>query len=308
MTTAWITGARGFIGRHLAHELAAQATAVAGIGHGAWPDHEAAQWGVTTWLNGEISAANLDRLVRQVGLPDQIFHVAGGSSVGMSLQTPEEDFRRSVNSTMQLLEWVRTHAPAAPVVLASSAAVYGAGHTRPISEAAALHPYSPYGYHKRMTELLGESYAQHFGLQVAVVRLFSVYGPELRKQLLWDLCTRLRSQPAVLSLAGTGQEARDWIYVADAARLLAQAAQPSAPYTVVNGGAGQAVTVAEVVAQLGAAWGWLPEVRFTGEPRVGDPQYLVADPAQAQRLGYQPQTDLAAGIAAYVAWFRQAVA
>ena len=70
-----------------------------------------------------------------------------------------------------------------------------------------------------MTELLCESYARNFGLQTATVRWFSVYGPELRKQLLWDLCHRFKGRPATLEIGGTGNETRDWIHVTDAVSL-----------------------------------------------------------------------------------------
>ena len=82
MSVAWVTGARGFIGRHLARALFAEQMTVAGLGHGAWPEDEAAFWGVTQWLNGDITPANMDRLATLCGAPELIFHLAGGSAVG----------------------------------------------------------------------------------------------------------------------------------------------------------------------------------------------------------------------------------
>ncbi|MEO0315744.1 MAG: hypothetical protein RI928_2200, partial [Pseudomonadota bacterium] len=82
MKTFWITGARGFIGRHLARQLAASGHRVAGLGHGAWPAAEAVAWGVREWLNGDVSASNLAQMQAAFGTPDGIFHFAGGSSVG----------------------------------------------------------------------------------------------------------------------------------------------------------------------------------------------------------------------------------
>lgn len=305
MQRAWVTGAKGFIGRHVARRLAAGGTLVAGVGHGAWIDQHADAWGVGLWINGDVASANLDRLARQVGLPDVIFHLAGGSSVGRSLQTPEEDFRRSVVSTLQVLEWARTYAPTCRVVMASSAAVYGSGFSRPIHEADAPTPYSPYGYHKRIAELLVESYARNFDIRTATVRLFSVYGPHLRKQLLWDLCSRLRANPAVLSLGGSGDEFRDWFHVEDAAAyLIAAAAHASASGFVVNGGTGQPTSVREVTMHVCAAWGLSPELRFSGEARPGDPAYLVADPRLGQSLGLRPTVDWHRGVQEYVDWFR----
>ena len=84
MAQIWITGTRGFIGRHLASWLSRQGHTVVGIGHGPWPTAEAQAWGVQRWLNGGIHASNLQQLLRDSGSPDYIFHLAGGSSVGAS--------------------------------------------------------------------------------------------------------------------------------------------------------------------------------------------------------------------------------
>ena len=130
----WITGANGFIGRHLSRELADAGYFVHGIGHGAIHDADRQRLGLQTWLNGEIDAANLNALAVTDGLPSKIFHLAGGSSVGLSIAQPFEDFSRTVASTARLLEWLRGSAPHCHVIAASSAAVYGAGHTGSISE------------------------------------------------------------------------------------------------------------------------------------------------------------------------------
>ena len=122
MKLALITGARGFVGRHLAHALHQQGIQVCGIGHGAWTESERAVWGMGYWLNGDVTKRNLDIIGSNVGQPDVVFHLAGGSSVGPSLLAPEEDFRRSVLSAAELLEWARLATPEVRLVLASSAA------------------------------------------------------------------------------------------------------------------------------------------------------------------------------------------
>ena len=216
----WITGTRGFIGRHLASWLSRQGHTVVGIGHGPWPAAEAQAWGVQRWLNGGIHASNLQQLLRDGGSPDYIFHLAGGSSVGASIANPYEDFTRTVATTAELLEWMRLEARNARLVSVSSAAVYGAGHTGPIREEQALLPFSPYGYHKLMMENLCLSYAANYGLSVMVVRLFSVYGSWLKKQVLWDMCSSLASGTRQLVLGGTGEELRDWTDVRDVVRAL----------------------------------------------------------------------------------------
>lgn len=302
---AWVTGARGFIGRNLARHLVRGGCRVSGIGHGAWAAQDAAQWGVALWLHGEIDRANLDLLLQQTGEPDCIFHLAGGSSVGPSFASPQEDFLRTVDTTARLLDWVRARVPQCRVVAASSAAVYGAGHQGPIAESAAITPFSPYGYHKAVMELLCRSYGANFGLHLAVLRLFSVYGAGLRKQLLWDLCTKLESSRDSVTLDGTGGETRDWLHVEDAARLLmrvAAVAGPSCPF--VNGGTGRSTSIRDLAALVTATWQPARTVVFSGRSRAGDPLDLIADTGCASRLGFSPLVNLTTGVEAFVRWYR----
>ena len=306
--TAWITGARGFLGRNLARHLSSSGTAVAGIGHGHWPAQEAAAEGVGHWVNADINAANLDGLLAEAGRPGVIYHLAGGSAVGPSFANPLEDFERTVHTTVRLLDWVRRQAPEVPVVAVSSAAVYGAGHEGPIAEATVGTPYSPYGYHKSIVETLCRSYGQNFGLRAAILRVFSAYGAELRKQILWDLCSRLAAGPDGLTLDGTGREQRDWIHASDVARLLELVAErlPSPDVPVLNGASGAGRSVAEFAGLVVAAWGVDCEVGFSGRSRPGDPVNLLADVTKLRSLGFESRVPLEDGVRDYVAWFRRA--
>jgi len=294
--TVWITGAHGFIGRHLARECRARGWSVAGVGHGAWDEGEAERWGLSRWVRGEVGRPSLDLLAAAAPSPDVIFHLAGGSSVGLSVAAPDEDFRRTVTSTAEVLRWTTRASPRTVLVLASSAAVYGTTGPGPIPESHACVPCSPYGQHKRIAELLGVSFAQRRGARVRIVRMFSVYGPHLRKQLLWDLCMRLTRNPEELLLSGTGEETRDFLHVEDAARLLADRAAWEEleydPGRILNGGAGIATSVREAAERVVAAWGRATPVRFTARARPGDPSSLVADVRAARAAGWAPRVPL----------------
>jgi UDP-glucose 4-epimerase len=302
----WITGANGFIGRYLARELADAGHAVHGIGHGAIGDPEQRRIGLRSWLNGEIDAANLNAMASEHGLPSKVFHLAGGSSVGLSISLPLEDFSRTVASTARLLEWLRGVAPESRLIVISSAAVYGAEHPGPIAENAALAPMSPYGQHKLMMEQLCLSYGFTFGIRSTVVRLFSVYGAHLRKQLLWDICNKLAQGQRTLMLGGTGEEIRDWTDVRDVVRLLARLGDQPQQETLrfINGGSGRGTSVARVANLLIKYWGGEIAVGYSGIVRAGDPFSLLADDGGLREVVFDWQIPVDKGLEDYVRWFK----
>lgn len=306
-----MTGAQGFIGRHLSRYLADTGFTVVGLGHGIWPEIEAKKFGLTQWVNSDITSNSLRILQQTHGVPDVVFHLAGGSSVGVAVSNPREDFFRTVATTVELLDWMRLDAPATKLVAISSAAVYGAGHTGQIAEQATLNPYSPYGHHKRMMEDLCRSYAASYGTQVVIARLFSVYGAGLKKQLLWDLCSRLSTGSTPLTLGGTGEELRDWTDVRDVVRALAALGdEPLSGVSVFNVGTGNATPVREVASLLAKHWARSAHsvpLSFSGQSRKGDPFSLVAEPSGLSGLGFKWHVELEQGLAEYVNWFRSQV-
>lgn len=307
----WITGAHGFIGQRLARRCADRGHLVCGVGHGTWPPIEAARSGVSHWINGDVTSSNLHALRAAGGPPATVFHLAGGSSVGAAISQPGEDFARTVGSTASLLEWLRQESPATSLVVASSAAVYGAGHAGRIAESATLRPGSPYGFHKLMMEDLCHSYASSYGIAVVIARCFSVYGDGLRKQLLWDLCCKLSSAVEVIELGGDGAELRDWVDVADAVNILETLpGVASREVPTLNVGTGVGTSVREVASLTLNAWRAASEpvraLKFTGVARSGDPRSLIADPALLATRGLACGTNIVQGAATYVRWFRAA--
>src|SRR5207302_133882 len=234
-----------------------------------------------------------------------VFHLAGGSSVGAAIAGPFEDFNRTVVSTAELLDWLRYKSPATRLIVVSSAAVYGNRPPGPLSEEAACRPCSPYGFHKLLAEQLCCSYAESYGVRTTAARLFSVYGPGLKKQLLWDLCTRLSAGGSDIELSGTGEELRDWTDVRDVVRALALLLGSSDDgFSPINIGTGIGTPVRRIADLILSAWPNAPAVTFNGKSRPGDPFSLVSDTRRLSRLGFDCSISVEQGVVDYVRWFR----
>ena len=114
---------------------------------------------------------------------------------------PYQDYQRTVATTHSVLEYFLTVRPNAGLVLPSSAGVYGIVNSMPIKVTDPLNAASPYGLYKKIAEDLCRSYGKHFGVRSVVIDLFSIYGIGLRKQLLWDACTKITAGiPLLLAL------------------------------------------------------------------------------------------------------------
>ena len=295
-----VTGAFGFIGRHVAKAASQNGYYVVGLGHGSWGREEWRHWGLSDWRNAEV---DVESLITYAGLPDTIIHCAGSGSVAFSVTNPVQDFRRTVDGTLSVLEFIRINSPGTRLVLPSSAGVYGVVEQLPISTGARLNPASPYGVNKKIAEELCKSYSQHFGLRASIVRLFSVYGRGLRKQLLWDACVKLSNENG--TFFGTGVETRDWIHVDDAAKLLLTAVDhASSDCPIANGGTGSGVPIRDVLAALSSALGYRGTLEFNGLVRSGDPQHYIADISESLEWGWKPERDLTSELKNYADWFK----
>ncbi len=300
---ALVLGAAGFIGRHVALEMSRRGFEVRGLGHGTWTIQDREHWGVSKWLDADITLGNLERVAGAERIA-AVMQCAGSGAVSFSYSAPMADYQRSVDSTLAMLEFVRNRAELPRVVVASSAAVYGDQGDIDTDESAVRSPISPYGFHKMTAEILCDSYSRFFGVTASVVRLFSVYGEGLRKQLLWDALNKFERGES--RFFGTGHEWRDWIHVDDAAALLAAAASADQPrFAVYNGGHDKATT-RDVLTSLASLAGAAGEVTFTGETHTGNPHRLTANCFRARhQLGWAPHVALAQGLQRYADWYRQ---
>ena len=298
--TVLVTGGFGFLGRAVARRFKQLDYRVIGIGRGHWAPEDSLARGFDAWLNAGVTLSSLMTLKDRF---DVIVHCAGNGSVGYSLTNPLQDFSKTVQSTAELLEYVRIVGSDPLLIYPSSAGVYGAKPDAPITEVDKLNPVSPYGVHKGVAEELLQLYSNTYGVKAAVIRFFSIYGPGLTKQLLWDASVKMRnSKNGVSTFWGTGEETRDWIFSEDAADLIFKVSQAPHTYTVMNGASGIRTTVRDTLMELRKALKLDVSIEFNNVVREGDPRYYHADVSKAAALGWSPRLTLSEGIKRYVHW------
>lgn len=303
-----ITGSRGFVGGSVGRFAAAAGHDVLGIARSSQPE---ADW-PGRYAQSDVLSGSLVDLLSDFA-PDMVLHAAGTASVGNSLHAPLEDFQAAVLTWANLLENVRRSGVRPVLVFPSSAAVYGNPAVLPVAEEAPVSPVSPYGFHKAACELVAREYAECFGLNIIVCRLFSLFGLRQRRLLVWEICEQLRSLEPTVWLQGTGQESRDYLHDGDlAAALLALAAHPahaeaSGKLRVVNVGSGRETSVLDLARQISVLGGTGKPIACRGQERPGNPVRWSADISRLQALlpDWQP-TPLASGLTQCMASWAEA--
>jgi len=298
MKTVVITGVAGFIGRHVARHFSREGWNVIGIDE--LPEENVQLSGVS-YHRLILPDVRLTDLLRS-SQPEVCVHCAGRASVGLSMEDPAADFRGNTALVFEMLDALRRVAARCRFLLLSSAAVYGNPSALPVTEEQVIKPLSPYGYHKRQAELLCEEFSQVYGLSTLSARIFSAYGPGLRRQVVWDICEKILTT-GQLTLRGTGEESRDFIHVADIARALSVFATAApAEGEVYNLASGHEVTIAELARLLLNALGSVAEARFDGVATPGNPLRWHADVTKSRALGFVPSIPLDQGLKQVAAW------
>ncbi len=300
MQRVLITGAGGFIAGHAARAFNAAGWRTAGAGRSD-RQRQSQLFQSFDRLDFEDAGAVQSLLARLQ--PDAVVHLAAPSSVPQSMQSPLADFRGQLLPAAHLFEAVRLAAPAARLILVSSAAVYGDPAALPVAEDTPLKPISAYGFHKLQQELLADEYVALYGLRVCKARIFSTYGENLRRLAVWDIASRVLSGSH--EVRGTGEETRDYLDVRDVARTLVCLAQHGAfRGEPVNVAAGEEVSIRTLAFEIFRLLGIKASPRFTGETIAGNPRRWRADVRALLALGCVPGrwTD---GLARTLQWIRE---
>lgn len=313
--TILVTGGAGFIGSHLVERLLNEGRRVICIDN------------LDPYYKPSLKLANVEPFLAGPGFKllrldirhrekllkafqeepiDAVVHLAARPGVRRSLEEPSLYTQVNVLGTTNVLEASRL-AGVRRIIFASSSSVYGDTAPVPYQESDDCdRPASPYGLTKRMGELLCEAYHRIYGLQIAALRFFTVYGPRQRPDMAVSRFVRLIDAGREVPLYGNGELRRDFTFVSDIVDgIQAALDHPPPEFTILNLGASRSVSVKEAVGVVQRSLGKRARLRYL-PPQPGDARATLADISRARALlGYDPRVRLEDGVSAYVSWYRQ---
>ena len=306
---AMVTGCAGFIGSHLSESLLADGHEVVGVdcfneNYGRRQKlrnlERARQWDHFDFVPVDLSRGDLAELTADC---DVVYHLAAEPGVRASWGKRFDAYvRNNVMATQLLLDAVASE-PGKRLVYASSSSVYGQAEALPTVETTLPRPFSPYGVTKLSAEHLCEAYRDNWGLDVVMLRYFSVFGPRQRPDMAFHKFCRAAIHGELIEVYGDGEQTRDFTYVLDvvAATRLASEAEV-APGRTYNIGGGLRASVNDALKIINGLVDRPLRVDYQSV-QAGDVRETGADTTRARsELGYSPKQTFEAGLRAEYEW------
>jgi UDP-glucuronate 4-epimerase len=306
---ALVTGCAGFIGSHLTESLLQDGHEVVGIdcfneNYGRSQKLRnlelARQWDQFDFVPVDLSRGDLAELTADCGV---VYHLAAEPGVRSSWGRRFEAYvRNNVMATQLLLDAVITE-NSGRVVYASSSSVYGQAEALPTAESALPRPFSPYGVTKLSAEHLCEAYRDNWGLDVVMLRYFSVFGPRQRPDMAFHKFCRAAASGEQIEVYGDGTQTRDFTFVKDIVTATRAAGEAKvAAGATYNVGGGLRASVNDSLEIIAALADKPLRVEYQ-DAQAGDPRETGADISRARAdLGFDPRTSLQDGLLAEFEW------
>jgi UDP-glucuronate 4-epimerase len=305
-----VTGAAGFIGARTAELLIADGQSVVGIDNlndaydvrmKEYRLSRLRQLPAFTFLKLDI-ARNEEVLALDDQHFDAIIHLAARAGVRASVENPELFYETNLLGTLHLLELGR-RLGIKKFLLASTSSIYGANPPYPTPEtASSSEPLQPYAASKKAAEVLAHTYHYLHGLDITVLRYFTVYGPAGRPDLAMFRFCQWISEGRPVRINGDGEQSRGFTFLDDIARGTILALKPSG-FEIFNLGGHEVITINRLVRLLEAIISKKANVDF-GPPNLADMVSNWADTSKAQAvLSWKPQVSLQDGVEQLVRWY-----
>jgi UDP-glucose 4-epimerase len=284
-----ITGGRGFIGSHLANKLAKQNKVVV-LDNLSHPSRLKLDKNIR-FVYGDIRyMQDVEPLVKDC---DIVYHLAAQIHVDKSIDNPQETIDTNVTGTMNVLEACRKHNK--EMIFASTSEVYGSSQTGAMSELHPLDAQSPYGASKVAADRLCKAYHSTYGTNVKILRNFNTFGPGQADGgegssygAVIGIFTRLALSGKPMTIMGSGEQARDYMYIDDAINAYELVSAAGIPGEVYNAGTGVPITVNNL-AEFMEIHVIENKGRVYVDKRPGEVELLCADATKLRRLGWEPE-------------------
>ena len=308
-----VTGSAGFIGWRITKKLLERDDSVIGVDNmNTYYDPRMKEWRLQTlrgfknftFIKEDITNYEaLEQLFKSHSF-DAIINLAARAGVRASLENPWIYYDTNVTGTLDLLECCRRHG-VNKFVLASTSSLYGADNPLPFLEDANTdRPLSPYAASKKAAEVLCSTYHYLYGIDVTVVRYFTVYGPAGRPDMSLFRFVKWISEGQPVVVYGDGKQERDFTFVDDIARGTLAALKPMG-YEVINLGSDKPIVLIEALHLAEELLGKKANIEFM--PRhPSDVLATWAGISKAQKLlNWRPETPFEEGLQQLVAWYRE---
>lgn len=305
MKKVLVTGADGFIGSHLAEELARRGYRVRALAlynsHGHWGHLEKLPPKILKRI--EVVSGNItdpfyvDELVKGT---DTVFHLAALIAIPFSYTAPELYVSTNIQGTVNVLQACRRHR-VKRMIHTSTSEVYGTALYTPIDEAHPLQGQSPYSASKIGADKMAESFYRSYGLPITIARPFNTYGPrQSARAVIPTVMTQILSGKTEIRLGDT-RPVRDFNYVQDTVEgFIALARSHKAIGEVVNIGSGRGVTIAQTIRMIEKVSGQKIRVKQDKKrirPAKSEVFKLIASKAKITRLTrWKPRFTLEEGL------------
>lgn len=310
--TVVVTGATGFLGGWVVGRLLEYGADVVALVRRDKPD---SQFALASYadrchvVRGEAWEPDLISSIFDNHEPHSIFHTAANADVNNALANPVDNFRSSIDSTMLLLEQIRTRRPECAMIVSSSDKAYGPQPT-PFRESAPLQPHHPYEVAKATQDTMTQSYGKVFDLPVAVTRCGNYFGGwdfNWTRIIPYTIHAILRGEP--VELRSDGKFTRDFLYIEDAVdvqlmlaeRVLADPAVRGEPY---NFSLEVDIEILDIVTRIGELMGVKVDPKVNADAKA-EIRFMRVDSTKARdTLGWQPSHDLDSALRETIEWYR----
>jgi UDP-glucuronate 4-epimerase len=312
MARILVTGAAGFIGARVAEMLLARGEQVVGIDNlNPAYDPRLKNWRLERlkldpgfhFLAADITDRSALEAAADLGPFSAAINLAARAGVRPSVNDPWVYLRTNAEGALNMLDFCVRHA-IGKFVLASTSSLYGAAGPRPFKEDAEItRPLSPYAASKGAAEMLAHSFHSLHGLDITILRYFTVYGPAGRPDMSIFRFVQWISESRPLLLYGDGNQERDFTYIDDIAAGTLSAMQPLG-FEIINLGGDHPYSLLRVIQQLEAIIGRPARIEHH-RPAVADVPGTWANIEKAGRLlAWEPVTSLEQGLRSCVEWYQ----